>query len=770
MNQTLRVVLRLVAAVPLLLFSIALMAVAGVCLAVADLFAWWRGRDPLPPPEAPDNHAASIVIPNWNGRDLLEKYLPSVIAAAAKHPDHEVIVVDNGSTDGSAEMLREHFPSVGVLALEKNLGFGGGANAGVEAARNDIVVLLNSDMRVAEDFLAPLLAAFSDPHVFAVACQILFSDPAKRREETGLTEGRWRRGSLWVSHRDDPLLDRPFPCFYAGGGSAAFDRRKFLALGGFDELLAPFYFEDTDLGFLAWKRGWSVLYEPRSIVWHEHRGTIGRTFSLSYIEGVLGKNRLLFCWKNIHEWRRMAGHLVVAGARGWRKRGAVAAWSAFRQLPAALRSRKTARSLAAISDTEAFLRPMGAWYRDRFGAIEPRSERLSVLFVSPYPMCPPVHGGAVFMNHMVRELAPLCKLHLLIVLDYPAEREKHRELETLAASVTYFDRTANPRKQTTWLTPHAVHEIADPELAWMVHREACRNAVDVIQLEYTSMAQYGIRPLRLCCTLFEHDIYFQSVARALSHMRGGAFLKATFEYLRALRYETRILRRFDRVQVCSAENAAYLLSFAPAFGGRIDDNLRAAIDVSSYPFHVENREPLTMLFLGSFRHRPNIWALEWFVQRVMPHVEALSPGARLVVVGSQMPPGVIRGRNNVEVRGFVPDISEELGRYAVFVCPILTGSGVRVKLMEAFACGIPVVSTRLGAEGLAEKDGEYCRLADHPKAFAGAIAEIFANPQGAAEMAARARRFVEAEKNTRVLAPRLVESWREIIQQKKTSE
>src|SRR5205807_1323439 len=106
--------------------------------------------------------------------------------------------------------------------------------------------LLNSDMRVAPDFLAPLLEGFADPRTFAVACQILFSDPAKRREETGLTEGRWRNGSLWVSHRDDPEVRDAFPCFYPGGGSSAFDRRKFLELGGFDEILAPFYFEDTD--------------------------------------------------------------------------------------------------------------------------------------------------------------------------------------------------------------------------------------------------------------------------------------------------------------------------------------------------------------------------------------------------------------------------------------------------------------------------------------------------------------------------------------------
>ena len=260
---------------PLLAASPVLIGVPAVGLVLTDVWLRLRGRKALAADARPDVTKATIVIPNWNGRDLLEKYLPSVLVAAQ---GNEVIVVDDASTDGSAGFLAERFPTVRVIRNKMNLGFGGGSNAGFRAATNDIVVLLNSDMRVAADFLGPLLAGFTDEKVFAVSCQIFFSDPAKLREETGLTQAWWENGGLRVRHRIDERVDRLFPCFYGGGGSCAFDRRKFLQLGGFDELLKPFYLEDTDLGMMAWKRGWKVLYQPASHVFHEHRGTIGKKF------------------------------------------------------------------------------------------------------------------------------------------------------------------------------------------------------------------------------------------------------------------------------------------------------------------------------------------------------------------------------------------------------------------------------------------------------------------------------------------------------------
>ena len=732
-----------------LVVRVPLAVLAGFVVFVGDL--WRAGRVPAAGHgPAPQRTKASIVIPNWNGRELLARYLPSVLAAGAD----EVIVVDNGSSDGSPEFLHETFPSVRVLGLSENRGFGGGSNAGVEAARNNVVILLNSDMRVAPNFLPLLLDAFTDDRVFAVSCQIFFSDPARRREETGLTEGRWRRGLLEVGHRTDDQITEAFPCFYGGGGSCAFDRAKFLELGGFDELYSPFYFEDADLGYLAWKRGWQVLYEPRSVVWHEHRGTIGRHFSDARIRAVVERNRLLLCWKNIHEPRRLMGHFWWAAMRG-DVRGL---WSAVGRLPMALRARRRARALAEVSDTEAFRRPLGGYFRDRFAVMEP--DRLRVLFLSPYSICPPSHGGAVFMYNTVRELARHCELHLLVLLDRPEDRAAHAELEELAASVEYFDRGSLKDITAPYSLPYAVRDFAYRDLEWAVNRALYRRRIDVMQIEYTNMAQYGGAYRRIACVLFEHDVYFQSVGRSLT-------LKSTWEYLRALRFELRALPKFDLVQACNRENRDYLLSFLPRMAARIDTGTRTGIDITRYVPPTKEREPLTMLFLGSFRHAPNLRGFEWFVRGVLPRVRARFPAARVVVVGSEMERFGAGSQDGVEMRGFVEDLREPLARYAMFVCPVLSGSGIRVKLLEAFAAGIPAVSTQIGAEGIADQDGEFCRLADDPPEFARAVIELFERPEEAHELARRARSYVEQEHDCRVQTARLIESYRRVLGEKR---
>jgi GT2 family glycosyltransferase/glycosyltransferase involved in cell wall biosynthesis len=770
---------RFLRALPLLLLSPFTVGITLLVLAATDLLWKVAGRRLATTPAPARRNSASVVIPNWNGKDLLEKYLPSVVQAMAGHPDNEVIVVDNGSTDGSADFVREAFPTVRLLALPTNLGFGGGSNAGFREAGNDVVVLLNSDMRVEPGFLAPLLEGFADPAVFAVSCQIFFSDPDKLREETGLTQGWWQDGGLRVRHRDDPAVQDLFPCFYGGGGSCAFDRRKFLELGGFDHLLAPFYLEDTDLGYLGWKRGWKVLYQPRSIVFHEHRGTIGKTFSPGYIQNVLKKNFLLFCWKNIHEWPRLISHFFFtwAGALLSVIFGEVhgrptfpAMWRAFIQLPRTVRSRWRARTLAQVTDTEAFRRPLGGYFRDRFAVMERAPQPLRVLFVSPYPICPPVHGGGVFMYQTLRELARLAEVHVVELLDWPWQEKDNRELREFCASVEWLVRPSGDAPGALSMRPHAVREIALDDLEWLIHRQMYLKQIDVLQLEYTAMAQYGGDFRRIARALFEHDVYFQSIGRGLGHFPGLMDeVKARMEYLRALRYELQSLPQFDQVQACTPANRDYLVSFLPRIAPRILTGLRAGIDTSRYEFRPHGREPYTMLFLGSFRHEPNRVAMDWFVNDVMPLILAREPRARLVIAGSDPPPdhAYADAAGAIQLLGFVEDVRAPLGRYAVFVCPIRSGSGVRVKLLEAYAAGIPVVSTWIGAEGLTGKDGEFSALADDQAGFAERVVALFEDRQAAAAMAERARAEVTRNWDMAAITRKLVEGYRELVKEKR---
>ena len=164
-------------------------------------------------------------------------------------------------------------------------------------------------------------------------------------------------------------------------------------------------------------------------------------------------------------------------------------------------------------------------------------------------------------------------------------------------------------------------------------------------------------------------------------------------------------------------------------------------------------------------------ALDWFAANVMPLILKSEPRARLLVAGSDPPPAHAYGdlADRLELLGFVEDAQAMIDRCAVFVCPVLSGSGVRVKLLEAFASGIPVVSTRIGAEGLAADDGEFCQLADDAQDFAQKVLNVFQQPEAAVAMARRARAEVVEKWDMEKITLRLESSYREALSEKITS-
>ena len=264
-------------------------------------------------PDLPARHRASLIVLNWDGKHLLQEFLPSVVEAVRQDGgDHEILVVDNGSQDDSVAFLKASYPRIKVVALDRNRRFTGGNNAGVHAAASEVVVLLNNDMEVDPHFLRPLLDGFRDENVFAVTSQVFFQDKSRRREETGNARSRWRQGFPEPYHDEVPLetAGPRLPVFWAGGGSSAFDRSKFLALGGLDRLYDPFYLEDVDLSYQAWKRGWKSLLATDSLVVHKHRGTNRGKFGDNFVDNTIRKNQYLFVWKSITDTRWILQHFL----------------------------------------------------------------------------------------------------------------------------------------------------------------------------------------------------------------------------------------------------------------------------------------------------------------------------------------------------------------------------------------------------------------------------------------------------------------------------
>ncbi|MBM4063523.1 MAG: glycosyltransferase, partial [Planctomycetes bacterium] len=243
-----------------------------VLLLLIDLVAWpfvrlWR-RPPADRP--PATRDASIVVLNWNGLHYLRELMPSLRVAVQRCPgDHEVIVVDNGSDDGSAAWLQQEHGWAKVVALPQNRFFIRGNAAGAAVASRDVLVFLNNDMLVEPDFLVELLRPFGPGDLFAVSARI---EMAGNRSETGFTRCFVKHGELRFVQPVGEGHDGA-PVLWAGGGSSAFDRAKYEAIGGFEALYEPCYVEDVSLSYQAWRRGWRAVYAHRSAVHHVHRGT-----------------------------------------------------------------------------------------------------------------------------------------------------------------------------------------------------------------------------------------------------------------------------------------------------------------------------------------------------------------------------------------------------------------------------------------------------------------------------------------------------------------
>lgn len=261
-----------------------------------------------------DTFNVSIVIPNYNGEQLIKQNMPSVIEAADVYPaKSEIIVVDDASQDNSVKVLEENFPDIKIVSHEINKGFAEAVHSGVKFSIYSIIILLNTDVIPDRNFIDPLIRWFDREDTFAVSPLIINEYGKSTRvswNRVKMVRGELRRQD-W--NLDDALeLSRQgkgLKSFYASGGSVAIRKQMFEQLGGFLPIYKPFCSEDKDLCTRAWKRGWATYFEPSSRVIHAHEGTKERFFSQKRIKIVKRRNRFFHLWCHLSTNKLIFSHL-----------------------------------------------------------------------------------------------------------------------------------------------------------------------------------------------------------------------------------------------------------------------------------------------------------------------------------------------------------------------------------------------------------------------------------------------------------------------------
>lgn len=268
----------------------------------------------------------AVVVPNWDGIDSLAACLDSLLVQSAPT---EVIVVENGSTDGSQQFLAEKYPGVTVLLQGKNLGFAGGVNVGIEYALAQgytAVALFNNDAVADKDWLEQLQKGLEDQAVGITTCTFMSAD-GKHLDSTGDLFTNW--GLPYPRGRDEistKQYDRQTEIFGASGGASLYRVSMLKEIGLFDEDFFAYY-EDVDLSFRAQLAGWKVKYIPESIAYHDTGSTSRKIKGFTTYQTM--KNQPLVVFKNVPRrlmwrvlWRFTIAHTLffiraVQRGQGW---------------------------------------------------------------------------------------------------------------------------------------------------------------------------------------------------------------------------------------------------------------------------------------------------------------------------------------------------------------------------------------------------------------------------------------------------------------------
>lgn len=622
----------------------------------------------------PYREGISVIIPERANPELLGECLLSLQAACAEvHEPCEVIVVASGSPESLYASLMFNFDSVRWVFSRRPLHFNAAIRRGLAEAQYDWVYLLNNDMVVDRAAIVSLLP-WRAPSVFAIASQIFFKDPEKRREETGWTVFKNDGGPIEILDRLPESGTNVRGSFYAGGGASLF-RRQLLAEAAADSAVYdPFYWEDVEWGARAWWSGYQVLFCPSSKVWHAHRATNRRFFQEREIDRIQQRNRLLFHFRNGPNVRSLAEFERIIAPFHRRSLLELMSPGRFARIVIGrLRNNKLPFRELALEYTwcKYYLRPPGL-----------SQAKPCVLMAVPYAIFPPSHGGARRIHGMMEAL---CERFEIVLLSDEVE------LYT-AGSVGYFAGLssvhlvggrpdgASLNDRTGRIAAHS-HSVLIGHLTFLM--AACEPAA--VQIEYMELAKVVESRNSDSCPWFltAHDVLSsedQSEARHDANQR-------------------RWLNQFDAVIACSDEDARLLRHdhvFTIPNGAALDGRY-----IPSPP-----RAPI--LFLGPFRYSPNLAGIQEFLRDCWARLRTRVPWAELWILGGDDAPSIAFERDcfkqeGVRVFAYTENPREWLDRCALTINPLRNVRGSCLKVIESVAAGRACVSTRDGARGYLDR-------------------------------------------------------------------
>ncbi len=248
----------------------------------------------------------SVLIPNYNGAGLLEENLPYTLKALENLTlNWEIVVADDASSDASCQFLQENYPEIHLVMGEKNLGFAGNCNRGVQACRGTWILLLNSDVKLSPDYLKTLLPYTLEPSVFGLAGSIFPDGPGSIMDAGKFPAWKGTMLNTTLNFLPKPGSGSVFPSLFLSGAASLLHAEKFREIGGFQELLNPYYFEDAEIALNAWRRGWSSLFIPEAKCYHRISSTIASTAKKSAIRMVARRNKFLLHEIHLGGKRRM---------------------------------------------------------------------------------------------------------------------------------------------------------------------------------------------------------------------------------------------------------------------------------------------------------------------------------------------------------------------------------------------------------------------------------------------------------------------------------